>query len=252
MKKIEILIVVIVLFLLAFVFGCKDKAEAEWRTTKEVTIDPNVYDIIRTNQEIEALEIKIEEKDRILRNLYRESNETKTYTAEELDEIYKDEPALGRLAKDLWGVGEGRIKIVEPNEPEITHTTLSIPDPNDAIWIDFDYDPYPTTVTLPRYTFEGIDFKEEITLELGGGSEIVCNVTENLFWTRMYVALSGKAPTEKVTLRFKPEPNEPEPESILEIGTGIWTCTICGKINHNYKEIIEHPCEPNEPETLHN
>jgi len=101
----------------------------------------------------------------------------------------------------------------KPNEPEITHTTLEIPDPNDDIWLDFDYDPYPTTVTLPRYTFEGMDFKEEITLKLGGGSEIVCNVTERLFWVRMYGALSGKAPTEEVSLRFKPEPNKPnEPE----------------------------------------
>ena len=32
-----------------------------------------------------------------------------TYTAEELDEIYKDEPSLGRLVKDLYGVGEGRL-----------------------------------------------------------------------------------------------------------------------------------------------
>ncbi len=35
-----------------------------------------------------------------------EPNEPKTYTAEELDEIYKDEPALGRLAKSMWGLAE--------------------------------------------------------------------------------------------------------------------------------------------------
>ena len=38
------------------------------------------------------------------------------YTAEELDEIYKDEPALGRLAKHLYGYDY----MSEPNEPEET------------------------------------------------------------------------------------------------------------------------------------
>jgi len=33
----------------------------------------------------------------------------KHYTASELDEIYKDNPSLGRLAKDLHGVGEGKL-----------------------------------------------------------------------------------------------------------------------------------------------
>lgn len=36
------------------------------------------------------------------------------YTAEELDEIYKDEPELGILAKRLWGYGTPP----EPNEPQ--------------------------------------------------------------------------------------------------------------------------------------
>lgn len=44
---------------------------------------------------------------------FDEPNEPKTYTIEEIDEIYKDEPALGRLAKDLYGVGEGRIVLRE-------------------------------------------------------------------------------------------------------------------------------------------
>lgn len=35
-----------------------------------------------------------------------EPNEPEKYTAEELDEIYKDEPALGKLAKGLWGYGD--------------------------------------------------------------------------------------------------------------------------------------------------
>ncbi len=41
------------------------------------------------------------------------------YTAEELDEIYKDEPALGKLAKSLWGVDEPNklgIRIIAPEE----------------------------------------------------------------------------------------------------------------------------------------
>ena len=201
-RLIEILLISILLFSLAFFAGCKDEAEAN---------EPNEIIVLKGMrhawQEEGWNRIDYEPKP------YKPKE---TYTAEELDEIYKDEPALGRLAKDLWGVGEGRIKIIEPNEPEITHTTLEIPDPNDDIWID--YDPYPTTMTLPRYTFEGMDFKEEITLKLGGGSEIVCNVTERLFWARMYGALSGKAPTEEVTLRFKPEPNEPnEPITSIHI-----------------------------------
>lgn len=119
-KLIELGYVVVVLLVLAFCFGCKDKAESkyadvEWdcscgehlvgtyikphymftcttcgekftntecKTSEEYyelvgydviyePNDPNVYDIIRTNQEIEALEAKIEEKDRILRELYK-------------------------------------------------------------------------------------------------------------------------------------------------------------------------------------
>lgn len=59
-----------------------------------------------------------------------------TYTAEELDEIYKDEPALGRLAKDLWGVGEGRIKITDLNEP----MKYSLPIPTWPDYIELEKD----------------------------------------------------------------------------------------------------------------
>lgn len=88
------------------------------------------------------------------------------------------------------------------DEPELT---LELVDTNN-FWVD--YEMYPTTITFPRYTFEGIDFKKEITLKLGGGYEIVCNVTEKLFLERMYCSLSGKAPIEEITLRFK-ESDEP-------------------------------------------
>lgn len=67
------------------------------------------------------------------------------YTAKELDEIYKDEPALGQVAKKLWGV-------YEPNEPE----NMTIVDPDSELVRNlnllFDpnfYIPEPNELELP-------------------------------------------------------------------------------------------------------
>lgn len=92
-KLIEILIVVVVLFMLAFAFGCKDKVEARAKV---------IYNRALTDTEVAQ----------IYDDPFYEPNEPKlTYTEEELDEIYKDEPALGKLVKSLYG-------FIEPSEPE--------------------------------------------------------------------------------------------------------------------------------------
>lgn len=55
----------------------------------------------------------------------------KSYTAKELEGIYHSDPALCRLAKDLYGVGEGRVKWVEPYDPNVPELQFLIPtDPN--------------------------------------------------------------------------------------------------------------------------
>lgn len=89
----DILIISAILLGLAFVFGCKDEAKEKGRA---------IY-----NRALTASEVA-----QIYEDPFYEPNEPKlTYTAEELDEIYKGEPALGKLAKDLW-------RVAEPNKPE--------------------------------------------------------------------------------------------------------------------------------------
>lgn len=60
----------------------------------------------------------------------------------------------------------------------------------------------------------------------------------------MLLVVAAVSQKDEVEVTESTEPNEPS--SILEIGTEIWACTLCGKIYHNYKEIIEHPCETKE------
>ena len=96
-KTIERFITCVALILLSYaVCGCREKAEAT---------EPNEpHDAMTICDKCPHFGWSEEPK----------PNEPKlTYTIEELDEIYKDEPALGKLAKRLWGFGEP-----EPNEPE--------------------------------------------------------------------------------------------------------------------------------------
>jgi len=101
-RLIEILLISILLFSLAFFAGCKDEAEAKEHIEGQiVNLDKlyifNGYDYVP---------IKSDKP--------KPYKPKETYTAEELDEIYKDEPALGILAKRMWGVEPPP----EPNEPE--------------------------------------------------------------------------------------------------------------------------------------
>lgn len=144
-KRIEILIVVAILIGLAFVFGCKDEVEAsdcDWPKMNYVCsgygqVDnpigsrckfvspPNIKDNIGRSwfycQEHYNQSEWIR-KGRIERDVFlkiSEPNEPKTYTAEELDEIYIDEPALGNLAKALYGYNEVTAMPNEPSELEL-------------------------------------------------------------------------------------------------------------------------------------
>ena len=96
--------------------GCeKEQPLSEWH-----------WDVIIEEKRADGFyisEIKMIRKiDPIIDQRITEPNEPKTYTAEELNEIYKDEPALGKLVKRLWGVGD------EPNEPTM-HEREFVPFP---------------------------------------------------------------------------------------------------------------------------
>lgn len=83
--------------------------------------------------------------------------EPKFYTTEELDRIFKDEPALGSLAKDLHGIGE--------------HTVLFIPTAPDYIEL-------PKTLLIEGNikcsNWSGIDFTRYNILRLDKGTRIYC------------------------------------------------------------------------------
>lgn len=89
----------------------------------ETVTEPNepwVIDVkAYTDGDVERIKEAIElatKTDNIL--LSPEPNEPKlTYTAEELDEIYKDEPALGKLAKSLYGFESMTVTDFEPITP---------------------------------------------------------------------------------------------------------------------------------------
>ena len=67
-------------------------------------------------------------------------NTTKFYTEEELEEIYKDEPALGKLAKALYGYE------AESNEPEFEIVSFELADPNEP---EFELTFCEATMSLP-------------------------------------------------------------------------------------------------------
>lgn len=60
-------------------------------------------------QKIYILELQLDyaiEREKITKIESAEATASPHYTAEQLDEIYKDNPQLGKLAKVLWGVDD--------------------------------------------------------------------------------------------------------------------------------------------------
>jgi len=104
-----------------------------------------------------------------------QTKEPKTYTIEELEEIYKEDPWLGKLVKRLWGFEEP-----EPNEPKYYNFQATIsrdipPDTALVLWVSpgskfhqaIEEQPEPIKYSLPIPTWpDYIELDKDLEIEM--------------------------------------------------------------------------------------